>query len=195
MHVHIHNIRSVCALVSAVWQGWAMISWEHAFTVQHLKLSLVNYVELWTMCWEPPTFSHMTGLLHHCHLEILISAGGASLRNTSTDLPWKECSILKGQINKKMFWGCNNSFYWCRVRGGGWGGRGVGWVVNQQRLIVSSTDWWCSEHEACIVDLNELQWHLAYTTRNQAKAQQRKDSAELMNNRLKEDIDFVRKHM
>lgn len=51
------------------------------------------------------------------------------------------------------------------------------------------------EHEACIVDLNELQWHLAYTTRNQAKSQQRKDNAELMNNRLKEDIEFVKMHI
>ncbi|XP_076463347.1 coiled-coil domain-containing protein 178-like [Babylonia areolata] len=51
------------------------------------------------------------------------------------------------------------------------------------------------EHEACIVDLNELQWHLAYTTRAQAKSQQRKDNAEVMNNRLKEDIEFVKMHI
>ncbi|KAL8600724.1 hypothetical protein ACOMHN_057313 [Nucella lapillus] len=51
------------------------------------------------------------------------------------------------------------------------------------------------EHEACIVDLNELHWHLAYTTRNLAKSQQRKDNAELMNNHLKEDIEFVKMHI
>ncbi|KAK7100124.1 coiled-coil domain-containing protein 178-like [Littorina saxatilis] len=51
------------------------------------------------------------------------------------------------------------------------------------------------EHEACIVDLNELQWHLAYTTRTLSKAQKRKDTAELMNSRLKEDIEFVKTHI
>ena len=45
------------------------------------------------------------------------------------------------------------------------------------------------------MDLNELQWHVAYTSRTLAKAQQRKDGAEVMNNRLKEDIDFVKMHV
>ena len=52
-----------------------------------------------------------------------------------------------------------------------------------------------SEHEACINDLNELNWHVSYTKRVLEKAQARKNAADLMNTRLKEDIEFVKKHM
>ena len=52
-----------------------------------------------------------------------------------------------------------------------------------------------TEHQACIVDINELHWHMAYTTRTLAKTQQRKDAAEVMNNRLKEDIQFINMHV
>ncbi|XP_046576697.1 coiled-coil domain-containing protein 178-like [Haliotis rubra] len=51
------------------------------------------------------------------------------------------------------------------------------------------------EHEACILDLNELQWHVAYRGRNEARMQNRREIAEVLNNRLKEDIAFVERHI
>ncbi|CAL1526941.1 unnamed protein product [Lymnaea stagnalis] len=51
------------------------------------------------------------------------------------------------------------------------------------------------EHETCIMDLSELQWHLAYTTHNEEKAQQRYKTAEKINSHLKEDIAFVKQHV
>jgi len=51
------------------------------------------------------------------------------------------------------------------------------------------------EHEACIVDVNELHWHVNYAKRNEAKAQSRFTIAERLNNQLKEDIAFVKQHV
>ncbi|XP_060070324.1 coiled-coil domain-containing protein 178-like [Ylistrum balloti] len=51
------------------------------------------------------------------------------------------------------------------------------------------------EHEACIMDLNELQWHVAYATRNDKRMQDRCNIAEVLNSRLIEDIAFVKKHI
>lgn len=51
------------------------------------------------------------------------------------------------------------------------------------------------EHEECIIDLNELQWHVAYSSRNQERIKGRMDIAEVLNRRLKEDIEFVKKHI
>ncbi|XP_053395665.1 coiled-coil domain-containing protein 178-like [Mercenaria mercenaria] len=51
------------------------------------------------------------------------------------------------------------------------------------------------EHEECIMDINELQWHVAYSTRNEARIKDRVDIAEVLNKRLKEDIEFVKKHI
>ncbi|XP_060608579.1 coiled-coil domain-containing protein 178-like [Ruditapes philippinarum] len=51
------------------------------------------------------------------------------------------------------------------------------------------------EHEECIMDINELQWHVAYSSRNEARIQDRVDIAEVLNKRLKEDIEFVKKHI
>ncbi|XP_046357907.2 coiled-coil domain-containing protein 178-like [Haliotis rufescens] len=51
------------------------------------------------------------------------------------------------------------------------------------------------EHEACILDLNELQWHVAYRGRNEARIQNRREIADVLNNRLKEDIAFVERHI
>ena len=45
------------------------------------------------------------------------------------------------------------------------------------------------------MDINELQWHVAYSSRNEARIQDRVDIAEVLNKRLKEDIEFVKKHM
>ncbi|GFS13551.1 coiled-coil domain-containing protein 178-like isoform X2 [Elysia marginata] len=51
------------------------------------------------------------------------------------------------------------------------------------------------EHEACIVDLNELHWHVSYTKRLEAKAQTRFTIAKRLNQQLKEDIAFVKQHV
>lgn len=52
-----------------------------------------------------------------------------------------------------------------------------------------------NEHEACILDLNELQWHVAYSTRNEARINSRASIAEVQNERLKTDILYVEKHI
>ncbi|KAK7483485.1 hypothetical protein BaRGS_00025284 [Batillaria attramentaria] len=51
------------------------------------------------------------------------------------------------------------------------------------------------EHEACTVDLNELNWHVSYVTRAEAKAQSRKDIAETLNKSLKKDIAYIKQHI
>ncbi|XP_052254970.1 coiled-coil domain-containing protein 178-like [Dreissena polymorpha] len=51
------------------------------------------------------------------------------------------------------------------------------------------------EHEECITDLNELQWHVAYSSRNESRIKERVEIAEVLNKRLKEDIEFVKKHI
>ncbi|GFO13380.1 coiled-coil domain-containing protein 178-like isoform x2 [Plakobranchus ocellatus] len=51
------------------------------------------------------------------------------------------------------------------------------------------------EHEACIVDLNELHWHVSYTKRLEAKAENRFTIAQRLNQQLKEDIGFVKQHV
>ncbi|KAL4236342.1 hypothetical protein ACF0H5_004729 [Mactra antiquata] len=51
------------------------------------------------------------------------------------------------------------------------------------------------EHEECIMDINELQWHVAYSSRNEARIKERVEIAEVLNKRLKEDIEFVNKHI
>ena len=45
------------------------------------------------------------------------------------------------------------------------------------------------------MDLNELQWHVSYSSRNEERIKGRVDIAEVLNKRLKEDIEFVKKHM
>lgn len=52
-----------------------------------------------------------------------------------------------------------------------------------------------TEHEACIMDLNELSWHCNYGGRNLQRVQNKTSAAELLNKRLKDDIEFVKKHM
>lgn len=51
------------------------------------------------------------------------------------------------------------------------------------------------EHEACIMDLNELSWHCNYGGRNLQRVQNKTSAAELLNKRLKDDIEFVKKHI
>lgn len=51
------------------------------------------------------------------------------------------------------------------------------------------------EHEESIMDLNELQWHVSYSSRNEERIKGRVDIAEVLNKRLKEDIEFVKKHI
>ena len=51
------------------------------------------------------------------------------------------------------------------------------------------------EHEACIMDVNELHWHVNFAKRNQTKAKSRFQLAERLNSQLKEDINFVKQHV
>ena len=52
----------------------------------------------------------------------------------------------------------------------------------------------CSEHEACAMDINELNWHVSYRSRVEARIQNKTNIAEVLNSRLKEDIAYVKKH-
>ena len=51
------------------------------------------------------------------------------------------------------------------------------------------------EHEACIMDLNELQWHVAYSSRTEKRIHSRTHTAEVNNQRLDEEISFVQRHI
>lgn len=51
------------------------------------------------------------------------------------------------------------------------------------------------EHEACIMDLNELQWHVSYSSRTEKRIHARTHTAEVNNQRLKEEITFVTRHI
>ncbi|XP_039271313.2 coiled-coil domain-containing protein 178-like [Styela clava] len=50
------------------------------------------------------------------------------------------------------------------------------------------------EHDACAADISELQWHVGYMERQLERCRQRVQVAEVLNNRLKDDIAFVKKH-
>ncbi|XP_006822410.1 uncharacterized protein LOC102808581 [Saccoglossus kowalevskii] len=50
------------------------------------------------------------------------------------------------------------------------------------------------EHEACALDISELQWHVAYRGRQEARIRSKVDIAEVLNSRLLEDINFVKTH-
>ncbi|XP_005098448.1 coiled-coil domain-containing protein 178 [Aplysia californica] len=66
------------------------------------------------------------------------------------------------------------------------------WQLKRMRELPSLVQ---REHEACIVDLNELHWHVSFAKRNEAKAQTRFSTAERLNTQLKEDIAFVKQHV
>ena len=51
-----------------------------------------------------------------------------------------------------------------------------------------------TEHEACAMDIGELQWHVSYKTREEKRATTRYENAEVLNHRLTEDIAFIKKH-
>ncbi|KAI8786931.1 coiled-coil domain-containing protein 178 [Biomphalaria glabrata] len=51
------------------------------------------------------------------------------------------------------------------------------------------------EHETCIMDISELQWHYTYSERNKEKVQRRFATAEKINIHLKEDITFIQQHV
>lgn len=50
------------------------------------------------------------------------------------------------------------------------------------------------EHEACAMDINELNWHVSYRSRGETRIKNKVAIAEVLNSRLKEDIGFVKKH-
>lgn len=50
------------------------------------------------------------------------------------------------------------------------------------------------EHEACAMDINELNWHVSYRSRGETRIKNKVAIAEVLNCRLKEDIGFVKKH-
>ena len=52
-----------------------------------------------------------------------------------------------------------------------------------------------TEHEACAMDIAELNWHVNYKGRAETRMSNRKDVAETLNTKLKADIEFVNKHM
>ncbi|XP_071485691.1 coiled-coil domain-containing protein 178-like [Diadema antillarum] len=50
------------------------------------------------------------------------------------------------------------------------------------------------EHQACATDIAELKWHNAYRGRQKDRIQGQVENAEMLNERLHEDIAFVEKH-
>ena len=50
------------------------------------------------------------------------------------------------------------------------------------------------EHDACAVDIIELEWHVAYTERHLERSRAKMVAAESLNASLKEDIAFVKEH-
>ncbi|KAK6491975.1 coiled-coil domain-containing protein 178 [Huso huso] len=50
------------------------------------------------------------------------------------------------------------------------------------------------EHESCVRDICELQWHLKCKEEIQKQVQERLTKTEVLNQRLQDDIDFVKKH-
>lgn len=51
-----------------------------------------------------------------------------------------------------------------------------------------------TEHDAAVEDLSELHWHVSYKQRSEEKLKDRVEHAQIFNNRLSEDINFVQKH-
>lgn len=68
----------------------------------------------------------------------------------------------------------------------------TGFFFNCSPLILN---FFVIEHEACIMDLNELQWHVSYSSRTEKRIHGRTHTAEVNNKRLKEEIAFVKRHM
>ncbi|XP_076807263.1 uncharacterized protein LOC143450548 [Clavelina lepadiformis] len=50
------------------------------------------------------------------------------------------------------------------------------------------------EHDACAFDISELQWHVSYTERQLERSKENVEVAQVLNDSLKEDINFVKKH-
>ncbi|XP_070555830.1 coiled-coil domain-containing protein 178-like [Ptychodera flava] len=50
------------------------------------------------------------------------------------------------------------------------------------------------EHEACALDISELQWHCSYRGRQEDRVRSKVEIAEVLNSRLLEDISFVKTH-
>ncbi|KAK2177698.1 hypothetical protein NP493_583g01064 [Ridgeia piscesae] len=51
------------------------------------------------------------------------------------------------------------------------------------------------EHEACAMDISELKWTVSYRGRYEARFKEKVEVAEALNQKLEEDIDFVKKHV
>jgi len=52
-----------------------------------------------------------------------------------------------------------------------------------------------TEHEACAMDISELKWTVSYRGRYEARFKEKVEVAEALNQKLEEDIDFVKKHV
>lgn len=61
-------------------------------------------------------------------------------------------------------------------------------VINVNIIIII-------EHEACANDISELHWHVSYQSRNEERIGKRCEVAETLNEKLKEDIAFIKGHM
>ena len=52
-----------------------------------------------------------------------------------------------------------------------------------------------TEHEACAMDIAELNWHVTYRSRNEQRLKTRVSVADTLNKKLKEDVAFVHVHV
>ena len=66
------------------------------------------------------------------------------------------------------------------------------WLSTLPYVIMDYYD--VTEHDACAVDITELEWHVAYTGRHLERNRAKLNAAEVLNSSLKEDIEFVKDH-
>nr|CAB3228302.1 coiled-coil domain-containing protein 178-like [Phallusia mammillata] len=74
--------------------------------------------------------------------------------------------------------------------------KNLSWKIDMmsQRRIVQLPMAVQKEHDACAFDISELQWHVSYTERQLERSKERVTAAQVLNDSLNEDINFVKKH-
>ena len=51
------------------------------------------------------------------------------------------------------------------------------------------------EHESCANNISELKWFIKYRSRTETRTREKVNTAQLLNSRLKEEIEHVKLHM
>ena len=69
-------------------------------------------------------------------------------------------------------------------------------ILNLHLLTVLNCilNYFSVEHEACAMDINELNWHVSYRSRIMERIEKKVKTAEALNIKVNEDIAFVQQH-